>query len=141
MRSLTASLARQGAVALALGALLGAALSTRSSDDHRASATSPDLDKPILTRAVMTATAPPPPAAQVSAPVKPVTPTKPVVARPRVAAAPSPPPRPATEPAPEATPVAFAAPAAQPEPPSLKKRLLAPITFVRDSVARLISWP
>jgi outer membrane biosynthesis protein TonB len=139
MRSLTASLARQGAVALAMGALLGAALSTRSSDDHRASATSPDLDKPILTRAVMTATAPPP--AQVSAPVKPIAATKPVSARPRVAAAPSPPPRPAAEPAPEPTPVAYAAPAAQPEPQSLKKRLLAPITFVRDSFARLISWP
>jgi hypothetical protein len=140
MRSLTASLARQGAVALAMGALLGAALSTRSSDDHRASATGPDVDRPILTRAIMTATAPPP-APQVSAPVKPVAAAKPVVAHPRVAAAPSPPPRPAAEPASEATPVADAAPAPQPDPPSLKKRLLAPITFVRDSVARLISWP
>jgi hypothetical protein len=144
MRSLTAALARQIVVAAALSALLIAAVTSQRSDDHRALAASQSADAPIFTRAIVTAAAPP--LAQ-SAPIG----KAPIVTRAsaahsacaapctRIAAAQGRP-RPVADPTPEPVNLASIAPAAQtdPPPPSLKKRLFAPVGFIRDNVARLI---
>ncbi len=135
MRSVTAGLARQVLVAVAMSALLIAGLSVRPSGGVRAPA-SAAAEKPIATRAIVTAEAPPVApakraAAKLAAAAKPA-------ARLRLVA-PTPRPRPA-DPAAKVVAAAYVPPAPEPSAPSLKKRLFAPIGFVRDNVARLISW-
>ena len=134
MRSVTAGLARQVLVAVAMSALLIAGLSVRPGGVGRAPANA-SAEKPIPTRAIVTAEAPP--AAPIKRPpaMKLASATKPGGRLP----APAPPPRPA-DPATKVVATAYVAPAPQPETPSLKKRLFAPVGFVRDNVARLISW-
>ncbi len=140
MRSLTAGLVRQAMVAAAMAVLLFAGLSAQPGEPRRAAATA-TLEKPIATRAIVIAEAPtaepaavkPPPAVTLASASKP--------ARQRLAAAPSPRPRPA-DPAPQqVVAAAYVAPAPQADRPfDLRKRLFAPVGFVRDNVARLISW-
>ncbi|HLJ72032.1 MAG TPA: hypothetical protein VKU03_11995 [Roseiarcus sp.] len=130
MRSVTAGLARQVVVAVAMSALLIAGLSVRPSGGARPPANAA-AEKPIATRAIVTAEAPP------AAPVKRAA-AKLAAARLRLVA-PTPRPRPA-DPAAKVIAAAYVPPGPEPSAPSLKKRLFAPIGFVRDNVARLISW-
>jgi translation initiation factor IF-2 len=139
MRSLTAGLARQAMVAVTMGALLIAGLSASWGGRH-APAASASIDQPIPTRAIVIAEAPPSPA---QAPlVKPAPAAKPTTSKsaPRhLAAAPFPRPRPA-DPAPQVVAAAYVGPAQQTDRPfDLKKQLFAPVGFVRDNVARLMS--
>lgn len=133
MRSVTAGLARQVLVAVAMSALLIAGLSVRPG--VRGPAASVGIEKPIATRAIVTAEAPPlAPAKRAAA--------KPAAAKPAARlrlVAPTPRPRPA-DPAAKVIAAAYVPPTPEPSAPSLKKRLFAPIGFVRDNVARLISW-
>ncbi len=144
MRSLTAGLARQAVVAVAMGALLILGVTASPNSDRRAPI-AVNLDKPIQTRAIVIADAAPAPSfqsARAAANVKPApaapksvaTTPKPIaMARVHIAATPTPSQRPAD-----------LAPQAAPEverPFDLRKRLFAPVNFVRDSVARLMSWP
>lgn len=145
MRSLTAGLARQAMVAATMAILLIPALMASPNVIRRVPTTLASLDKPILTRAIVIADAPPPPSFQAVKPVAntrvAMTTPKPVAtARVHLAAAPAPRPRPA-DPAPQVVAAAFVAPAPEAERPfDLRKRLFAPVGFVRDNVARLMSW-
>jgi hypothetical protein len=146
MRSLTAGLARQAMVAGTMGVLLIAALAASPNFDHRTLTASASFDKPIPTRAIVIADAPPAPlpqAAKATA-VKPtIAASKPAAtARVHIAATEAQPrPRPADHPQQVAT-AANPAPDPAAEPPfDLRKRLFAPVSFVRDNVVRLISWP
>ncbi|HLH48126.1 MAG TPA: hypothetical protein VKV96_02190 [Roseiarcus sp.] len=134
MRSVTAGLARQVLVAVAMSALLIAGLSVRPSGARVPVGAA--AEKPIATRAIVTAEAPPAAPAKRAA-VKLAAAAKPA-ARLRLVA-PTPRPRP-TDPAAKVIAAAYVPPAPEPSAPSLKKRLFAPIGFVRDNVARLISW-
>jgi hypothetical protein len=150
MRSLTAGWARQAVVAAAMGPLLIAALMA-SPDIARHAPAAASLDKPIPTRAIVIAEAPP----ALSSPAAKPTPLakarlaapapKPIAAagvRPIVAPAPRPRPA-AADLAPQVVAAAYVAPAPEPEPQrpfDLRKQLFAPVGFVRDNVARLMSW-
>jgi hypothetical protein len=146
MHSVTAGLARQVLVAAALSALvLGAAVGARQSEDRHAVA-SESVDKPILTRAIVFADA-----LSQALPLPVIRPPALSKAASRLACAPScphpaaglaPRPRPVADAAAKPADVASAAPAPSPQfdPPSLKKRLLAPVGFVRENVARLMAW-
>jgi len=151
MRSLTAGLARQAMVAGTMGVLLIAALTASPNVDHRVLTASAAFDKPIPTRAIVIAdAAPPAPAPQPARAVA----AKPSLAAPKpmathvhlAASEATPRPRPA-ERAPQATAAANVPPENVPaDPPAeprfdLRKRLFAPVSFVRDNVARLMSWP
>lgn len=147
MRSLTAGLARQAMVAGTMGAILIAALTASPNFDRRVSTANASFDKPIPTRAIVIADAPPAPSPR---PAK-MTVVKPTATAPKPVAAArihitatgaSPRPRPA-DPAPQVVAAAYAP---QPEPRAdspfnFGKRLLVPVNFVRDNFVRLISWP
>ncbi len=147
MRSLTAGLARQIVVAAALSALLIAAVSAQRRRRSSRLDGEPGLADTIFTRAIVTAAAPAPP--QPTPMAKAPMATKASAAHPACA----PPcahivlaqvahPRPVADPTPEPVNLASIAPAAQtdPPPPSLTKRLFAPVGFIRDNVARLMAW-
>jgi hypothetical protein len=131
-------------VAATMGVLLIAALMASPNGNRRAPTALASLDKPIPTRAIVIADAPPAPSFQSAKPIanaKPATAAKPVAgAHVHLAAAPAPHPRPA-DPAPQVV-AALVAPAPEPERSfDIRKRLFAPVSFVRDNVARLMSWP
>ena len=141
MRSLTAGLARQAMVAATMGVLLIPALMASPNSDRRVP-TVANIDKPIPTRAIVIADAPPAPtllSVKPAANAKPAAPKPLVAARVRSAIAPAPRPRP-TDSAPQVVAAAFVAPAPEAERPfDLRKQLFAPVGFVRDNVARLMS--
>ena|SRR5579872_105601 len=133
MRSLTAGLARQVMVAAAMGALLISGLGAQRNESHRQTATQA-FDLPIPTRAIVIAG--PAPAAAKSAPAAKSSAAARPATRPHVAAAETQ--RPLATPVVAAAYVAPAPEAAEP-PFNLRKRLFAPVGFVRDNVVRLIS--
>lgn len=144
MRSLTAGLGRQAMVAATMGVLLIPALMASPNSDRRPP-TVASIDKPIPTRAIVIAEAPPAPTLQSLKPAanaKPAAGPKPIVAaRARSVVAAAPRPR-STDSAPQVVAAAFVAPAPAPEaerPFDLRKQLFAPVGFVRDNVARLMS--
>jgi hypothetical protein len=166
MRSLTADLARQSFVAAGLTAfVVAAAIGARPGHDQAALATDGSFDKPILVKAIVSAVAQPQPAplaavsepepvvaASQSAPT--IVPPVPAAKSPaplktarqacaascgKIAAAPRAHPTAPAAPAPEV--VASIAPTAQVDSsPSLRKRLFAPVGFIRENVVRLIQW-
>ena len=143
MRSLTAGLARQAMVAATMAVLLIPALMASPNVIRRVPTTLASLDKPIPTRAIVIAEAPPAPTLQSLKPAanaKPAAGPKPIVAaRARSVVAAAPRPR-STDSAPQVVAAAFVAPAPEAERPfDLRKQLFAPVGFVRDNVARLMS--
>jgi hypothetical protein len=142
MRSLTAGLARQAMVAATMGVLLIPALMASSNSDRRVP-TVASIDKPIPTRAIVIADAPPAPTLPSVKPApmaKSAAAPKPMAVHVRSAIAPAPRPRP-TDSAPQVVAAAFVPPAPEADRPfDLRKQLFAPVGFVRDNVARLISW-
>ena len=142
MRSLTAGLARQAMVAATMGVLLIPALMASPNSDRRIPIVA-SIDKPIPTRAIVIAeaapTAPPVQPVKLAPTAKPAPMLKSVAARVRSAIAPAPRPRP-TDSTPQVVAAAFVAPAPETERPfDLRKQLFAPVGFVRDNVARLMS--
>jgi hypothetical protein len=159
MRRLPAGLARQSLVATGMSVfVIAAAIAARPGHDQAAVATNDILEKPILTKAIVTAAAQPQPApiatlepepasaaaeptaaiAQLTPTIKPASPKK--AAR-QACAAPcakiGPTPR-ARAAAPVIVATAAPAPQADPPSPSLRKRLFAPVGFIRENVVRLI---
>lgn len=158
MRSLIAGLARQSLVAAGLSALVVAAvLAARPSHNQAAVAADGSLDKPILAKAIVTAAQPAaaamvatsePQPASAAASLAPAAkapelkkPARQACAAPCGKAVAAPHPRTVTT-APEPVVVASAAPVQQADPPSpsLRKRLFAPVGFIRQNVVRLIQW-
>ena len=140
MHSLTAGLARQVTVAGVMGLLLIAGLSVSSDGVRRASRADASLDKPIPTRAIVIADAAPVEAAPIVL-IKPTPVSKPIsskpAARPHLAATPLPRPH---DLATQVVATAYVGPAQPADRPfDLRKQLFAPVGFVRDNVARLIS--
>jgi hypothetical protein len=145
MDSVTAGLARQVLVAAAMSALVLGAVGLRPNEDRHAAANISE-DKPILTRAIVFADALSQalPTPVLKSPATPKTASRPACASSpscaRLAVASAPHSRSAAEPASKPIDVADTAPSSQSDSPSLKKRLLAPVGFVRDNVARLRAW-
>jgi hypothetical protein len=157
MRRLPAGLARQGLVATGMSVfVIAAAIAARPGHDQAAVAANDILEKPILTTVIVTAAAQPqtapiaapgPEAAsaasdpttatpQLTPTIKPSTPKK--AARQACAAPCAKPTAHARAAAPVVVATAAPAPQADPSSPSLRKRLFAPVGFIRENVARLI---
>jgi hypothetical protein len=164
MRSLPAGLARQSLVAAGMSAfVIAAAIAARPGHDQTFVAASDIVEKPILTTAIVTAAAQPqtipivaPEPEPASAAADPtlaapqltpmIKPSSPKKAARQACGAPCAKvaPTPHTRAASSATPVVVAtiAPTSQADPPSpsLRKRLFAPVGFIRENVVRLIQW-
>ena len=164
MRSLPAGLARQSLVAAGMSAfVIAAAIAARPGHDLAAVTANDILEKPILTKAIVTAAAQPQtmpiatPEPELTSAASDPTPAAPQLTPaiklppPRKAArqacvspcakvAPTPHARAASSTSPVI--VATIAPTSQADPPepSLRKRLFAPVGFIRENVVRLIQW-
>lgn len=138
MRGVMAGFARELVVAAVLTVLALVAIAAHSQDDPPVAGAVAALDQPILTQAIVLATSAP--QARAMKPI--VTNAKPVTPRPRVAIAPLPHPRPSDNATAEPVKVALIEPTTPAGRPleKAKSRFFAPVGFVRDNVARLMSW-
>ena len=141
MRSAIAGFARELVVGAVLTIVAVAAIASYSRGNAPAAGAVTALDQPILTQAVVLAASPAPPHA-----AKPIVANaKPTAPRSRVAIAPLPRPRPSDNATADPAKVALIEPTssatpAGPPPEKAKSRFFAPVGFVRDNVARLMSW-
>jgi hypothetical protein len=141
LRSGIQSLLRQGVFALVSVAVAGAVHAGMSAAPREPAPPKEISQAPIIVPSILVAEAAKP--AVVAATTPPVD-TKPqrlacaIHCGPRPIVKKTPFAKPAVDPAPATVDVAFVAP--PPEEPSLRKRLFAPVGFVRERVGQLISW-
>jgi hypothetical protein len=138
VRSVTQGLLRQGGFALAGVALVGAVYAGMTATAlHAPAPTKRMSEAPRVVPSIVVAEAAKP---AIVAPVEAKPQRLACISHcgPRALAKRTPVAKPAVDPPPAPVDVAFVAPA--PESPSLRKRLLAPVGFVRDRVGQLISW-